>query len=428
MASKRGLGVKLVGYVAAGVVLTSTAIGIGRVHTEHAHLSELLRQSGQSIANTAAAGAASLVAGYDYGNLEILANNVAQQAGVVHVVIRNASGRIVTQMEKRTDVPFHHFQAAIVFDKKNIGEVGVDLSSEAEDEAVTALYLRIFIEQLIFAGILGLILFVITSRGIVAPIYKLTETMETATAKGAPYVAEALPVNSDDEIGRLITVFNKLNRALADYYAQLQGKVQAADQALKDKNIELVARTEELEHTLELLGSMATTDWLTKLPNRRQFDETFDRLAHQAERFGEPLTLVLFDIDHFKHINDNYGHAAGDEVLHQIGNLIQDMVRKADLPARLGGDEFAALLYHTEEPQAEVFMRQLIDKIKDHAFNYNGARIPVTISAGAAEYGGANTSPQALYFAADRALYTAKRCGRDQYALYSALTDSKEAL
>ncbi|MBI5938698.1 MAG: diguanylate cyclase [Betaproteobacteria bacterium] len=421
MASKRGLSIKLVGYVAAGVMLTSTAIGIGRVHTEQSHLSELLRQSGQGIANTAAAGAASLVAGYDYGNLEILSNNVAQQAGVIHVAIRNASDRIVTQTEKQMDTPSRRFQAAIVFDNKNIGEVTVGLSTETEDKAIRALYLRILVEQIVFAGILGLILFVITSRGIVAPIHRVTETMEAATAKGAPYVAEALPVNSEDEIGRLIAVFNKLNRALADYYAQLQGKVQAADQALKDKNIELVARTEELEHTLELLGSMATTDWLTKLPNRRQFDETFDRLIGQAERFGEPLTLVLFDIDHFKQINDGHGHAAGDEVLHQIGNLAKDMVRKADLPARLGGDEFAVILYHTEEAQAEAFMRQLIDKIRSQPFHYNGSRIPVTISAGAAEYGGANTSPQALYFAADRALYSAKHQGRDRYALYSTL-------
>lgn len=421
MASKRGLSIKLVGYVAAGVMLTSTAIGIGRVHTEQAHLSELLGQSGQGIANTAAAGAASLVAGYDYGNLEILSNNVAQQAGVIHVAIRNASGRIVTQTEKPVDTPSRRFQAAIVFDRKPIGEVTVGLSTEAEDKAIRALYLRIFVEQIVFAGILGLILFVITSRGIVAPIHRVTETMEAATAKGAPYVAEALPVNSEDEIGRLIAVFNKLNRALADYYAQLQGKVQAADQALKDKNIELVARTEELEHTLELLGSMATTDWLTKLPNRRQFDETFDRLIGQAERFGEPLTLVLFDIDHFKQINDGHGHAAGDEVLHQIGNLAKDMVRKADLPARLGGDEFAVILYHTEEAQAEAFMRQLIDKIRSQPFHYNGSRILVTISAGAAEYGGANTSPQALYFAADRALYSAKHQGRDRCALYSTL-------
>lgn len=426
MASRRGLGFKLVGYVAMGVVLTSTAIGIGRVHAERANLSELLRQSGQGIANTAAAGASSLLAGYDYGNLEILADNVARQAGVVHVVIRNAAGRAVAQVEKRTDIAYRRFQSDIVFDSKKTGEVVVDLSTQPEDEAVNALYLRIVFEQIVFAGILGLILYTITARGIVAPIRRLTETMEAATAKGAPYVAEALPVESQDEVGRLIGVFNKLNHALAGYYGQLQGKVQAADQALKDKNIELVARTEELEHTLELLGEMATTDWLTKLPNRRQFDETFDRLAHQAERFGEPLSLVIFDIDRFKQINDTYGHAAGDEVLHQIGNMVLDSVRKADLPARLGGDEFAVILYHTEESKAEVFVRQLIEKVKARPFSFNGVPMPITISAGAAEYGGEQKSPQALYFAADRALYAAKHQGRDRYMLYSALANPEE--
>lgn len=425
MAAGRGLLVKLIGYVAVGVMLTSTAIGIGRIHSERTRLSEFIGQSGQSIANAAAAGAASLIAGYDYGNLEILARNIAQQPGVVHVIIRNQAGRAVAQADAGTEQDHRRFRSVVIFDKHPIGDVLVDVSTDAEQQAIEALYLRIFIEQLIFAGMLGLILYAITSRGIVAPIHRLTEAMEATVEKGEPFLAKELPVDSDDEIGRLVTVFNKLNRALANYYDKLQGKVDAADQALKNKNIELVARTEELEHTLELLGSMATTDWLTKLPNRRQFDETLERLIHQAERFEEPLTLALFDIDHFKQINDNHGHAAGDEVLHQIGNLAQDIVRKADLPARLGGDEFAVILYHTEEAEAEAFVRQLIEKIKGHAFLYQDIVIPVTVSAGAAEFGGANKSPQALYFAADRALYTAKHRGRDQYVLFSQIDKTR---
>lgn len=424
MTSRRGLCVKLVGYVAVGVVLTSTAIGIGRVHTERTRLSEFIGYSGQSIANAAAAGAASLIVGYDYGNLEILARNIAQQPGVVHVLIRNQAGRTLAQADAGTEQVHRRFRSLVVFDRRPIGDVLIDVSTNAEQDAIEALYLRIFIEQLVFAGILGLILVVIASRGIIAPIHRLTETMEATVEQGEPFLARELPIRSDDEIGRLVTVFNKLSRALADYYGRLQGKINAADQALKDKNIELLARTEELEHTLSLLGSMATTDWLTKLPNRRQFDETIERLIHQAERFGEPLTLVLFDIDHFKQINDNRGHAAGDEVLHQIGSLVQDIVRKADLPARLGGDEFAVILYHTEEAQAEAFMQQLIDKIKDHPFQYQDSVIPVTVSAGAAEFSQANGSPQSLYFAADRALYTAKHRGRDQYALYSEIDET----
>jgi diguanylate cyclase (GGDEF) domain len=166
---------------------------------------------------------------------------------------------------------------------------------------------------------------------------------------------------------------------------------------------------------------MATTDWLTKLPNRRQFDDGFEQMLSQAERFNEPLSLALIEVDNFKDINDSHGHAAGDEVLRQIGAFLKDSVRRSDAPARLGGDEFAILLYHTGEKQSEILVRQLFKKIKAHVFSFNGQKISVSLSAGIAEYSAANNTKQSLYFAADKALYTAKHRGRDQYALYSDL-------
>jgi diguanylate cyclase (GGDEF)-like protein len=166
---------------------------------------------------------------------------------------------------------------------------------------------------------------------------------------------------------------------------------------------------------------MATTDWLTKLPNRRQFDDGLEQMLSQAERFKEPLVLALIDVDNFKDINDSHGHAAGDEVLRQIGAFLKDAVRRSDTPARLGGDEFAILLYHTGEQQAEMLVRQLLRKIKEHVFSFNGQKISVTVSAGIAEFSPLNNTKQSLYFAADKALYTAKHRGRDQYALYSLL-------
>jgi diguanylate cyclase (GGDEF)-like protein len=144
-------------------------------------------------------------------------------------------------------------------------------------------------------------------------------------------------------------------------------------------------------------------------------------MLSQAERFQEPLSLVLIDVDNFKDINDNYGHAAGDEVLRQIGSFLKDGVRRSDTPARLGGDEFAILLYHTGELQAEILVRQLLKKIKNHVFSFNDQEISVTLSSGVSEYSPSTNTKQSLYFAADKALYTAKHRGRDQYALYSQL-------
>lgn len=421
MAQGWGLSAKLVVYVAVGAILTTIAIGVARVKNEREHLGKLIERTGQNMTNTAAAGAASLVVGYDYGNLEILARNVADQPDVMGVTILNKEGRTMSQTVSSASKQYRRYQAPIIFDGAVIGSVALDISTELMDEAIDALYFRIIVEQTIIGLILALIVYLFVSRGIVSPISNLTMAMESTINKGEPYIAKELTVTSDDEIGRLINVFNRLNKQLSSNYEKLQSKIDLADQALRSKNIELIARTDELENALEMLSSMATTDWLTKLPNRRRFDETFEQMLSQAERFNEPLSLALIDVDNFKEINDTYSHAAGDEVLRQIGAFLKDGVRRSDAPARLGGDEFGILLYHTDEQQAEKLVRQLLSRCQDHAFAFNGRNISVTISCGVAQYAPDTNTKQSLYFAADKALYSAKHQGRNQYAIHSQM-------
>lgn len=421
-----GLSIKLIGYAMAGALITSAAIGVVRVQNERVSLDELIGKAGQSVANATASGAASLVAGYDYGNLEILAANVARQANVIRVIIRNQDGRVMTQAAGEEAGTYKRFESPIVFGGETIGDTVVDISTDALEKALNALYWRVFIEQLVFGGILGLIVYFFTACGIVSPIHKLTMAMEEAMEKGDSFVARDLEVKSEDEIGRLVSVFNTLNKSLANYHRQLHGKIDLANQELRDKNIQLGGRTLELENALDLLSTMATTDWLTELPNRRKFDETLSRMFHQSERFAEEITLVLFDIDHFKLINDSHGHGAGDEVLRDIGTLLRLHVRKSDVPARLGGDEFGIVLYHTNVEQAALFVENLMDGVRAHAFNYDGFRMNIGLSIGIAQYDASMSTPQELYYSADKALYQAKHGGRGRYCVYSEATPSQE--
>ncbi len=414
-----GLSIKLIGYVMAGVLITSAAIGVVRVQNERGPLSELIDKAGQSVANATASGAASLVAGYDYGNLEILAANVARQANVIRVIIRNQGGRVMTEAVGTDAGSYRRFESPVAFDGQAIGGVTVDISTDALENALSDLYWRVFVEQIIFGAILGLIVYFFTSCGIVSPIRKLTMAMEEAVDKDDSFIARDLEVKSRDEIGRLVSVFNTLNKSLSSYHSQLQGKIEFANQELRDKNIQLGGRTRELEHALDLLSTMATTDWLTELPNRRKFDETLSRMFHQSERFAEDITLVLFDVDHFKQVNDSHGHGAGDEVLRDIGTVLRLHVRKSDLPARLGGDEFGIVLYHTNLEQATLFVEILMESVRAHAFNYDGFQLNVSLSVGIAQYEPFMKAPQELYYAADKALYQAKKEGRDRYSVYS---------
>lgn len=414
-----GLSTKLIGYVMAGVLITSAAIGVVRVQNERGPLGELIDKAGQSVANATASGAASLVAGYDYGNLEILAANVARQDNVIRVVIRNQGGREMARALGDADGTHKRFESPILFDGQTIGFVTVDISTEALESALSALYWRVFVEQIVFGAILGVIVYLFTASGIVSPIRKLTTAMEEAVERGDSFIARDLEVKSGDEIGRLVSVFNTLNKSLASYHEKLHSKIDLADRELREKNIELGGRTRELEHALEMLSAMATTDWLTELPNRRKFDETLSRMFHQSERFDEDVTLVLFDIDRFKLINDEHGHGAGDQVLREIGAILRGCARKSDMPARLGGDEFGILLYHTGAREAEGFVKKLVAAVRAHEFNYEGSPLKVSISVGIAQYERSMGSTQALYYAADKALYLAKNSGRDCHRLYS---------
>jgi len=413
-----GLSFKLIGYVMAGVLITSAAIGVVRVQNERGSLGELIGKSGQSVANATASGATSLIAGYDYGNLEILAENISQQANVIRVIIRNQRGRVMSEVTKGEGGAYNRFEAPVMFDGRVIGGVTVDMSTATLEKALGALYWRVFIEQVVFGAILGLIVYLFTARGIVSRIRKLTMAMEEAVENGDSFVPRDLEVKSQDEIGRLVSVFNTLNESLASYHHQLQGKIDLANHELREKNIQLGRRTEELERALELLNTMATTDWLTELPNRRKFDEALSRMFHQSERFAEAITLVLLDIDRFKLINDSHGHGAGDAVLREIGSILRLHVRKSDLAARLGGDEFGVILYHTGSKQAELFVEKLMECVRMHEFEYEGCKLNAGISVGIAQRDVAMKTAEALYNAADKALYQSKQGGRDRYCVY----------
>jgi diguanylate cyclase (GGDEF)-like protein len=159
---------------------------------------------------------------------------------------------------------------------------------------------------------------------------------------------------------------------------------------------------------------LSLTDDLTSLPNRRAFIRRLDDEVSRVKRYGFPLSLVLIDIDHFKLVNDKYGHAAGDNVLRIYAEKILSIFRHHDMIARYGGEEFAVLLPNTD---LEGVLRAL-DKVKSSVpnvkCNFNGVSIPApTFSAGVTEYR-APESPSQLIERADHALYRAKSLGRNR--------------
>ncbi len=173
---------------------------------------------------------------------------------------------------------------------------------------------------------------------------------------------------------------------------------------------------EELHNANVRLYEMAFRDALTGLYNHRFFQEAMDRELDRANRYKHDFSLVIFDIDHFKKVNDTYGHPVGDLVLAEIGRQAQQIVRNSDILARYGGEEFAVILPETDFIGVQTLAERLRSGIESLEITAEGKTIKATISAGFTSYrNGARVYDKgAIIDMADKALYIAKKCGRNR--------------
>jgi len=175
-----------------------------------------------------------------------------------------------------------------------------------------------------------------------------------------------------------------------------------------------------LKETKEALRHEASHDPLTGLYNRRHIMDQLRQGVSQALRYKHPFTIVLLDIDHFKQVNDTYGHAAGDRVLTHLAELLKAGVREADIPGRWGGEEFIILLPHTALSGAEKAASQWLEQLRNTPLQINGQDIAITFSAGVAtikpgaENRDIESLIEALLHEADLRMYRAKALGRNR--------------
>jgi two-component system, cell cycle response regulator len=159
---------------------------------------------------------------------------------------------------------------------------------------------------------------------------------------------------------------------------------------------------------------LTTIDGLTQVFNRRYFEDTLDRELSRSRRYQRTLSLVMIDVDHFKKINDSWGHLAGDHVLKEVARLIGSRIRREDVLARYGGEEFALVLPEIDHRGALVMAEKARKLVEKQLFTFDEVRIPVTISAGVASLQKKKDDGPELVRRADEKLYEAKKAGRNQ--------------
>jgi diguanylate cyclase (GGDEF)-like protein len=183
-----------------------------------------------------------------------------------------------------------------------------------------------------------------------------------------------------------------------------------------DRNPDAVTRVGRAYNRVRLqLASMVLTDPLTGCLNRRGLDQAMAREVARAARSGSDISLLAVDLDHFKDINDTYGHITGDVVLREFGGLLVQTARAGDMVARTGGEEFSILLPDTDPSGAFRAAIRVCDTVRAHPFMVNGKRLHITISVGVVSTNGAamDSAEMNMKERADQALYAAKRGGRD---------------
>jgi diguanylate cyclase (GGDEF)-like protein len=186
--------------------------------------------------------------------------------------------------------------------------------------------------------------------------------------------------------------------------------------AIDRKRVEEALRSSEesLRQAHNELERLASTDSLTGLYNRRHFDQLAQGEVARSNRYGHFLAMIMLDIDHFKQVNDLYGHSAGDQVLALIAACCRRELRSVDLAGRYGGDEFVILLPETGPQAAEHFAERFRLGVMNNPIDLGNGPLTVTVSIGLASFKGDGLTLEVLQNRADQALYVAKRCGRNR--------------
>jgi diguanylate cyclase (GGDEF)-like protein len=167
-------------------------------------------------------------------------------------------------------------------------------------------------------------------------------------------------------------------------------------------------------HVRRELAKLSVTDALTGLRNRRFAEEQLDAQFLRFHRYRSPYSVVLFDLDHFKAVNDRFGHLAGDRMLQEIARHAADNTRETDVSTRYGGEEFLLILPETDIAGARVMAERLRGCIEAHPVTWNGVVIPMTASFGVAEAASADQDPYHVVSRADEAMYLSKKAGRNR--------------
>lgn len=406
-------GHRLIGVITGLHLLLMGVVVIDLVWRQHFFLHDQALQHANGLARTLAVSSSSWVMAHDVAGLQEVVESVASNAHVRYVMVLSPNGQVLAHSDRRwqgsyvtdaiseqllnaapsTQTLLHgsdldDVAAPIMTNTQLLAWARVGMDQEHIHSNLHDLVLR-SLGYVALGTLLAYVLARLTTRWLVRGLQRLATGFERAGRGERGFRLEQL---HNDEVGHLGQRFNALLGDLENNEAQLR--------------------------------ALATTDFLTGLANRRSFMEKIQyELARMQRVPDQSVTVLMLDLDHFKRVNDTYGHATGDEVLRHVAQLMRQCVRKTDVCVRLGGEEFAILLPHTSLSSAQVLAERLRSAIARAPLQIPQAaqmpqQVDITISIGMSALHPTDALPDQALARADQALYRAKALGRNRVECY----------
>ncbi|WP_455365172.1 diguanylate cyclase, partial [Kaarinaea lacus] len=411
------------------VLLTGLTISgwLALKQEEHDTLKEI-NQRGSDISRFVAKSIAYSVVGYDYHTLQLLIDEITLAEDIGYAKVINIKGNTMAEAGDGNDSKLVIFHQDIRLEDEIVGNLTLGLSTASILQRLESQKFALIKREAFVIFMIALGEFLALSLIIIRPVSIMSESLNDSVDENGQIVG-TVPVISEDEFGKLARQFNLLSNQLNEANLRLQSKIDVADKQLIQNNRQLVQQSEELQRINEEFRKMSVTDSLTGLHNRRHFEELMKTEMEMSLRHGDVNSVLVIDIDHFKKINDCYGHPGGDAVLKQVAKKLKCNLRKTDILCRVGGEEFVALCKRADKDAALAIAEKMRRDIESKAMRFGDQSISVTISVGIATTNHLNVSQGAdeLYRQADAAVYHSKDQGRNEITHYDDLLKSKSS-
>lgn len=389
------------------------------------------KQHGEDVARIVSQALAYSIVGYDYHTVQLLLDEIARSHDIGYAKVLSRKGNIMAEAGTPPDSGknWTMFAQDVEFDQRAVGRVVIGLNNQGIVNRLQGQKSSIISREAIIIILIALGEFLALSYIIVRPVSIISRSLDMSIDETGK-ITRQIPLASSDEFGKLAAQFNEMRDQLNQANSRLQSKIESADAQLTDNNRKLLEQAAELQRMNEALQHMAITDSLTGLHNRRYFESVAESDLALSIRHGDTNSILLIDVDHFKRINDTWGHRAGDDVLIDIAGVLNTSLRKTDLVCRMGGEEFILLCRHTGEDEALRVAEKIRRVIADSAFTALGQeRIAVTVSIGVVTFPGCE-APRTVgeyIHNADLALYQSKSSGRNRVTAYAAIAASENS-